>query len=95
MGTEIQIFSLKLQEVGFSPTLVSLYLRVVNGRVVQPKHGIEFLNIGIVFQTVQDWVLKVGIQAGFGSGTVGNAGIFFVNYFSKQFSGRVLGLLNG
>ena len=50
---------------GFSPILVPLYLRAVNGRVVQPKHGIEFSDIGIVFWTVQDWVLKVSIQAGF------------------------------
>ena len=63
--------------------------------MVQPKHGTEFLDIGIVLPTVHDWVLKVGIRAGFGSGTVGNAGIFVVNCFSKQFSSRVLGLLNG
>ena len=58
--------------------------------MVQPKHGIEFSDIGIFFRTVQDWVLKVGIRACFGSGTVGNARIFVVNYFS----GRVSGLLN-
>ena len=63
--------------------------------MVQPKHGIEFSDIGTVFRTVQDWVLKVGIRASFGSGTVGNAGIFVVNYFLEQFSSRVSGLLNG
>ena len=51
--------------------------------MVQPKHGTEFSDIRTVFRTVQDWVLKVGIRAGFGSGTAGNAGIFVVNYFSK------------
>ena len=59
--------------------------------MVQPKHRTEFSDIGTVFRTVQDWVLKVRIQAGFGSGTAENAGIFVVNYFS----GRVSGLLNG
>ena len=95
-------FSSQLQDVGVfsytgssSPILVPLYIRAVNGRVVQPKHGTGFSDIGIIFRTVQDWVLKVGIWAGFGSRTVGNARIFVANYFSKQFSGRVLGLLNG
>ena len=55
--------------------------------MVQSKHGTEFLDIGTIFWTVQDWVLKVGIRAGFGSRTIGNAGIFVVNYFSEQFSG--------
>ena len=59
------------------------------------SHGIEISDFGIVFRTVQDWVLKVGIRAGFGSRTVGNAGIFIVNYFLEQFSGQVSGLLNG
>ena len=44
--------------------------------MVQPKHETEFSDIGTDFYTVQDWVLKVGIQAGFGSGTAGNSGIF-------------------
>ena len=60
-----------------------------------PKHGTEFSDIGTIFRTVQDWVLNVGIGAGFGSGTAGNTGIFIVNCFSKQFSKRVSGLLNG
>ena len=29
-----------------------------------PNHGTEFSNIRIVIWTVHDWVLKVGIQAG-------------------------------
>ena len=49
--------------------------------MVQPKHGTEFLDIGTVFQTVQGWVLKVGIWVGFGSETAGNARIFVVNGF--------------
>ena len=63
--------------------------------MVQPKHGIEFSDIGTIFRTIQDWVLKVGIQAGFGSRMARNAGIFVVNYFSEQFLGRVSGFLNG
>ena len=63
--------------------------------MVQPKHGTEFLDIGTIFWTVQDWILKVGIRADFGSGTNGNAGILVVNCFSEQFSGRVSRLLNG
>ena len=40
-------------------------------------------NHGTVFRIVQDWVLKVGIWAGFGSGTVGKCMLdFVVNYFS-------------
>ena len=66
----------------------------MNGHVVQHKHETEFSDIGIVFQTVQDWVLNVGIRAGFSSRTTRNAGIFFVNYFSEQFFGRVSRLLN-
>ena len=62
--------------------------------MVQPKHGTEFSNIGTIFRTVQDWVLKVSIWAGFGSGTIGNVGIFVVNCFLEHFSGQVLGLLN-
>ena len=63
--------------------------------MVQPKHGTEFSDIGTVFRTVKDWVLKAGIWAGFGSRTVGNEEIFVMNYFSEQFLGRVSGLLNG
>ena len=63
--------------------------------MVQPKHGTEFFDIGTLFRTVQDWVLKVGIWAGFHFEIVGNARIFVVNYFSKPFSGRVSRLLNG
>ena len=37
---------------GFSPIMISLYLRAVNGHVVQLKHGTEFLDIGTIFQTV-------------------------------------------
>ena len=74
-------FLSKLKEVGFSHILVLLYLRAVNGCVVQPKYGTEFLDIGNIFRTVQDWVLKVSIHAGFSSGTAGNARIFVVNYF--------------
>ena len=47
-------FGTTLQEIGFSPTLVPLYLRVVNGCVVQPKHGTEFSDIGTVFRIFQD-----------------------------------------
>ena len=67
----------------------------MNGRVVQPKHGTEFSNIGTIFRIVQDWVLKVSIQVNFDSGTARNVGIFVVNCLSEQFSGRVSGLLNG
>ena len=49
----------KTKEVGFSPTLVSLNLRVVNGRVVQPNHGKEFSDVGIVFGTVTAHFLGV------------------------------------
>ena len=35
----------KTKEVGFSPTLVPLKLRAVNGRVVKPNHMIEFSDI--------------------------------------------------
>ena len=63
--------------------------------MVQPNHGTEFSDYGTIFQIVQDWVLKVGIRAGFGSGTARNARSFVVNYFSEQFSGRVSRLLNG
>ena len=34
------------------------------------NHGTEFLDIGTIFWTIQDRVLKVSIQAGFGSETV-------------------------
>ena len=94
MGTEIRIFR-RSSSPGFSPILVPLYLRAVNGRVVHPKHETEFSDIGTVFWTVQDWILKASLQASFGSGTARNAGIFVVNCFSKQFSSRVSGLLNG
>ena len=40
---------LKTKEVGFSPTLVSLNLRAINGRVVQPNHGTEFSDVETVF----------------------------------------------
>ena len=40
----------KQKEVGFSPTLVPLNLRPANGRVVQPNHGTEFSDVGIVFR---------------------------------------------
>ena len=43
-----------------------------------PNHGTEFLDIEIIFWTVQDWVLKVDIRAGFGSGTVGKCMMDFV-----------------
>ena len=47
-------------------------------------------NHGIVFRTVQDWVLKVCIRAGLGSWRVGKCMLdFVVNYFSRQFLGRV------
>ena len=63
--------------------------------MVQPKHKTRFSDIGTVFRIVEDWVLKVGIRAGFGFETAGNTRIFVVNCFSEQFSGRVSGLLNG
>ena len=54
--------------------------------MVQPKHGIEFSDIGTIFRIVQDWVLKVGIRAVFGSGTAENAGIFCCElFFGKVF----------
>ena len=34
------------------------------------NHGTEFLDIETIFWTIQDWVLKVSIQAGFGFETV-------------------------
>ena len=47
-----------------------------------PNHGIEFLEIGTVFRTIQNWFLKVGIRAGFGSKTVRKCVLdFFVNCF--------------
>ena len=49
--------------------------------MVQPKHGNDFFDIGTVFQTVKDWVLKVSIRVAFGFGTAGNVRIFVVNYF--------------
>ena len=52
--------------------------------MVQPKHEIEFSDIGTIFRTIQDWVLKVDILADFGSRTAGKAEIFVVNYFSEQ-----------
>ena len=55
-----------------------------------PNHGTKFSGIKTVFRTVQDWVLKVDIQASLGSETVGKCMLdFFVNYFLRQFSGRV------
>ena len=55
-----------------------------------PNHGTAFLDIWTVFQIVQDWVLKVGIRAGFSSGAVGKCmWDFVVNYFSGQFLSRV------
>ena len=39
------------QKIGFSPILVLLNLRVVNGRVVQPQpYGTEFSDVGTVFR---------------------------------------------
>ena len=47
------------------------------------NHGTEFSDIGTVFRTVQDWVLKVGIRAGFGSETIRKCMVdFVVNCFS-------------
>ena len=55
-----------------------------------PNHGTEFSDIRTIFQTVQDWVLKVSILAGFGFRTVGKCMLdFVVNYFLGQFFGRV------
>ena len=48
---------------GFCSMLVPLYLRVINCRVVQPKRKAKFWDIGTIFQTVQAWVLKVGIES--------------------------------
>ena len=51
-----------------------------------PNHETEFSDIGTIFWTIQNWVLKVGIQAGFGSGTVGKCMVdYVVNCFSGQF----------
>ena len=53
-----------------------------------PNHGTKFSDIGIVFHTVKDWVLKVNIRAGFGSGMVGKCMLdFVVNCFLGQFLG--------
>ena len=50
------------------------------------NHGTEFSNIRTVFQTIHDSVLKVGILAGFGSGTVGKCMLdFVVNFFWDNF----------
>ena len=47
-----------------------------------PNHWTEFSDIMTIFRTVQDWVLKVSILAGFGFSTVGKCTLdFFVNYF--------------
>ena len=55
-----------------------------------PNHETEFSDIGTVFRTIQDWVLKVGIRASFGSRTVEKCMLdFVVNCFSGQFLGRV------
>ena len=52
--------------------------------------GLSFRTLGLVFWTFQDWVLKVGVRADFGSGTVGKCMLdFVVNCFLGQFSGRV------
>ena len=52
-----------------------------------PNHGTEFSNIWTIFRIVQDWVLKVGILADFGSRTAGKCILeFVVNYFLGQFS---------
>ena len=70
----------KQQEVRFSLTLVPLNLMAV---WFSPNHGTKFSDIGTVFRTVQDRVLKVGIRADFGSGTVGKCMLdFVVNCFS-------------
>ena len=53
--------------------------------MVQPKHWTEFLDIGTVFRTIQDWVLKVGIRADFGSETAGNARILLLTVFRNNF----------
>ena len=50
-----------------------------------PNHEIEFLDIGTIFRIVQDWVLKVDIPAGFGSGTVGKCMVDFVVFFRTVF----------
>ena len=61
-----------------------------------PNHGTEFSNIGTVFRTIQDWILKVDIRAGFGSRTIGKCMLdFVVNCFPRQFSGRVLRMFHG
>ena len=55
--------------------------------MVQPKQGTKFLDIGTVFRTIQDWVLKVGIRAGFGSGTCRDfcCELFFGTVFGPSF----------
>ena len=53
--------------------------------MVQPKHGTEFFDIGTIFQTVQDWVLMVGILVDFGLETAGNEWVFLVNCFRNSF----------
>ena len=51
-----------------------------------PNHGIEFSDIGTVFQTVQDRVLMVGIRVVFCSRKVGKCMLdFVVNYFGIVF----------
>ena len=72
-----------IKEVGFSPTLVPLNLMAV---WFSPNHGIEFSNIETIFRTVEDWVLKVGIPAGFCSGTAGKC---MLDFCCERFSGRV------
>ena len=59
-------------------------------RWFSPNHETEFSDIGTIFRTGQDWVLKVGIWADFGSGTVGKCMLdFVVNCFSGHFLGQV------
>ena len=51
-----------------------------------PNHRTEFSDIGTIFLTVYDWVLKVGIRADFGSRTVGKCVLdFVVNGFRDNF----------
>ena len=55
-----------------------------------PNNGTEFSDIETIFRTVQDWVLKVGIQADFGSRTIEKCMLdFVVNCFLGQFFGQV------